>query len=498
MIRFNIFEPCIVFIHILTFTCSPIDKERYWREKMERDSSQSSINPNRHTKSTWRTLLEPIELIRLIKRHHMCGNPFIIFLVSNILFQIHITIKCAVHALITGSDPIKMKYFNSIYYPHLLGAFPKPYLFNNLFLAMCSLFLGARLIAAHRLIKGSIVNADRYEDIKISSIDLAYLTKFYHTIDEWRTFISKPYEHLRLVERHGENFQAHFDFGTSGIVQTRSLEMSSNWDKKFSLNMVDFNECYRWLETTLPCKSTYDNWLNAQPTHRVPSTWILILALLSMSGMILIIIGQSTLFLGIVYLELRSSIGWFNEEPTFTQVLSRYYVHLSEPLHILRILELFLYSLFVVPHNFDAAMLYIDTFHLSARGFKLARIIENEHSPSIYLSRETSKHFEQTQPTFFFGQSFNSDSTRSNQRLEYSIRILKVLYSEFLDLKSVHTPYINFVVIETSLCMSYIISLLLAIRSGAEYAVLAMLFTTCLVPFIGVLGSCAAIELMVS
>lgn len=481
MIYLNIFEPIIILVHDITFTCSPVDRVRFQqdREILERDGR---FDPS--DKPEWTVLLKPIELIRLIKRYHKCGNGFVCFFVIHLSYLAHITIKCAVHTFYTGSDRVMIEYFDTIYYPHLLGVFPKPYLFNNLFLALSLFFSSARFLAASRLIRGAIVNAKHYREIRMSQLNLAYLTSFNMPLRQWWIGLFEHSKHLEMINHDQKIREKHFSYNSNTEIQSRNL---SNRDMRYQLNMVDFGDCYYWIGDTTRPKAKYKEWHFPTPLHRVPNNWTMAIVAGTVCGLFVGFISPLILCAGVLYLEFRSSLP-AEDSPTLLEVAARFSPHLSRPLHVLRITELLAYSLLMLPHNFDAALLYTDIIHLVGRVGKLTCLMKKE------------KEFIRDSTRFRLALSSHSlnQLLMLNHRLQHEAKITRALYTEFIDLKIMHSLYINLVLVGSGICIAYIVSLKAAISTTAEVAVLSMLFVTSLIPIVSIVSFCAWAERTVS
>lgn len=507
----NLFEFFVILIHDITFNCSPINNQRYISDyklaRSKNDKKESGSiereNTNLNESQDWSVLLRPIELFKLIKRYHICGNVFIIYFITHLLYLFHVTIKCSVHTFITGSNLSKMEFFNSIYYPHLLGAFPRPYLFNNLFLALCLLYICIRFLAAIRLIRGSIINACVYKEIYISQINLSSVTLMNLSWRDWCNGFIKPFEHLEQVEKFPSVRQRHFSLDE----QLRKLSVNlSDRDMKFQFNSVDFADCYHgWIDDIGETRERFKLWHHVEPPERIPSYWLIKLIILACFGLTILMICPLVFATGVLYLELRSSLP-AESQPGLLEVLSRIIVHLANPLHVLRVSELFIFALLTLPHNIDAMLLYVDSVILVGRVRKVTQIMDNEltmlRNYNITICGSS--------------QSGNLDFDRSdvalkcitrmpeeivfaiNERLLYEIRIVRVLYSEFTDVRRIHSDYVNIIIIGTGICMSYIISISSVISGPAEFFVLLTLFASCCAPFIGLIIACALIEQTVS
>lgn len=141
--RINIFEIFITTLQWISFSRSPIGKERFMaqcNERMISNQPQASFAGCRRTsgRSLWAQMLHPIELAGLIKRYHMVDSGFFIIFFAHLIMLFHFTIKTAIHAIYTGDDSELNEYFDSIYYPRIANILPEPHLFNNLFVALCS------------------------------------------------------------------------------------------------------------------------------------------------------------------------------------------------------------------------------------------------------------------------------------------------------------------------------------------------------------------------
>lgn len=124
MFRFNIFSSYLRIIHLLTFSCSPINGERYQAEVMRRQKLRQTEHDHNLEPSTivdldyliW-AFMHPIKTYKLIKSYHMVGDIPVIFFFLHYLFLIHFFIKACLLSIIS-LDRETLASFERIYYPH--------------------------------------------------------------------------------------------------------------------------------------------------------------------------------------------------------------------------------------------------------------------------------------------------------------------------------------------------------------------------------------------
>lgn len=230
-------------------------------------------------------------------------------------------------------------------------------------------------------------------------------------------------------------------------------------------------------------------------------------------GMLLTAAGYSTLlfgsfiaFLGMFYLELRTSTS-ARAANTITELINAWGSHLSNPLHLLRATEMFFLVLLQFPHQFDSVMVAFDSSILIAKVSKVTAILKEE----LKLRRHSREAALRVFPEVFGGKldiglikSVTKRKTNGkiicglrynlNRRLRRQTQLISLLYLEFLDLRETHTRFINLIIVGNGISLSYTLSLFISVKELSGLVILTVASVSCIIPILFSLSSCAAIE----
>lgn len=517
---FNIAEIVIKTSHWVSFSISPIDTKRLITEYNERlISRQAGVNlpedqPNgAASRHWWWQFLHPIDLLINIEHYHLVDWRFIIIFSVHLMILLHLTIKNAIHSIYTGNDKELNDYFDSIYYPRVSNVLLEPHLFNNLTFVICAYCLCVRLLCALRLIRRSSINANKYTEISVTQLNFSMLTLANFTMAEWQRFWNHCSEHEKSIKTNKLARKAHLRFNET-LQKRLNDHKQTQFDLIFHSNMFDYDECFEGIRDLIKLerrKVCYRSWYIAPPYMRVNLR-------LAKLGVILMIWGHSLLFFGsllaiwgMFYLELRTSTNYQTASTVFEKVYA-WAVHMSCPLHLLRVVEMNLLIILQTPHHFDAFMLVYDFAILITKANKVIGAVEEDLKlNSFHREQLSSDNDDYLQSNYLLNVGFNESSNRPttrklgntqlntirfkvNERLRRHIHLISLLYSEFLDLRRVHTIFINIIIVGNGIALSYTLSLFMAIKELSGLAVLTATLVSCLVPVIFSLVSCAAVE----
>lgn len=380
----NFFEYFIFLIHQVCFYTSPIDTDRLQSESKARqqigiNELPRSNNPAepQDLKTHWsRMLLHPLKLIPLIKRYHKVNSWFFLIFTTHFLILIHFTVKAIVYTFYVGKNEEKITYFNSIYYPPLAGSIPAPHVFNYVFVALSINCLCFRLLSAHRLIKNSIINAGNYKKLYAPQLNLASFTLFQLPVREWIALVRNAFEHRKKIHEDPAAWRAHLEY--SPLIH-QQLDRFRHRDLLFQLNVLDYEECYK----NVDCfklnkrKERYKTWHHPVPLMRFSATLTGLGIIVAFYGIILAIFISVGVFVGTLYLELRSSFA-SGQETGLLEVFSIWKSHLVDPLHLLRMFEINMLYTIQLPEQFDCFMSIFDNFVLTSRANKLIDVFKDD------------------------------------------------------------------------------------------------------------------------
>lgn len=535
MFKINFFEPFVFIIHKICFSCSPINKTRYKDEHMEQlrynklELTSDEASGITEDKAWFWKLQNPIELFSLIKRYHMTGNVCTLLFFCHLLFLLHLTVKSIVHSIFTGTDRKLIEHFNSVYYPHMAGSLSEPYLFNNLFLAVSLHTLCIRSLSAYNLIRSSVINATRYLEFRVSQVSMSALTMYYMSPGDWYTFVKHSMFHGSEVRNDPEINRAHLKFNK--MVQKQLPHLSTS-DRLYYLNSIDFEECYASLGIFKlnKRKKIHQTWHCAPPCLRTSLGAFRNGALLGFTLGPFLVAGFLTVFFGVFFTELRSSFPPEAQVDSW-EVLSTWSTHLSEPLHCLRLFELFLLIACQGPTQCDAVLVIMQIIMLISRCNKLIMVLEGHMAQlkskqyrsqpqpidELLVSEEVDSLFSHlNEPIYidrtdgnksflkwnkrqiYFEKNLDGSQDDLNNKLKHDIKLIRLIYLEFVAIKRAESIFINLLIAGNAICITYCIALLFRIKTMSETIILSAALVNAIVPTINTLLICAGIEQTVS
>lgn len=534
MSRINLFGAFIYIAHKISFCNSPINSQRFELEFKQRLAESKSVsafqnNDERNEEQDeeqlsnfdqtsanqdlywYSKLWHPFEVAKSIKNYHMVSYKFFIIFIGHFLLLFHFTIKCFVHTFYTGSDQAKIDFFNSLYYPHLASMLPEPYLLNNLFLVMCIYSLIARLLCAYHLIKYSIINADKYEKLLIGQVNMAVLPICEFTVQEWYQLFKHSREHESKIERFSSARIAHLNLSSDLL---KNLDNLSQKDLLFYINVIDFNECFEEiglfdLNRRLP---KYQSWHIAQPIVRISTGIVKNALILFVLSMIFLAFFSFVTLMVVIYLELRSAFP-SEHQVDILEVLFIWRKHLSDPLHLLRLIEFILLVLLQIPQLVDAGSALMNQLIFISRIRKIISILEDElYNCSIqedsrcrfnneFTSYDYQILHERPFEDLMIHDKYLDDRKRLskkarelNHKLQQSVKLIRLLHFEFMSIKKDHTSLFNLIVVGNGFNMAYIISLMITTNGWPQYMLLGIVMFASLAPTINTLLFSACVE----
>lgn len=514
--KINPFKPFIYGVHYMCSSVSPISRARFKSERRERVlqilKASEELGPTSSMRSEvhegynswWPKLMQPHLLIKLIKRQHMVGNLYIVYLFGHLLVLFHLNIKSFVHTFYTGSNVEKIEQFNNGLYPHLAGVFPEPYLFNNLFLVAGLVALSIRLLKTYHLLDASISNENFYKKLTITQINISSFLGCELSPKDWFRFYMQSIRQPEISAEHRETNKAPSKLNP--IIEQQLPNLSQN-DLLFYVNPIDFQDYYSKKNLHRKISDRFSDWYCAPPTLRVSSRALRDISLLVTFMICAILTVPSTSLIGLSYLEFTAK------------------------LNVLRLIELFIFIVLQIPIYLDTLLLQVDLLVLISRIKKLRSDLEDDldqcqsksirsggyRRPSIrdeYLYSQHHKSFslltgdrrvsllERVAPSI----GAPNDPFKLNYHQRYfinrqiftRIRLLGLIYLEFNNLKRAHSAFLNIIILGNSLYLSYSISLLNVITTYGELVIVLMAIISSFTATMISLLVCAGVEREVS
>lgn len=513
--KINPFKPFIYGVYYMCSSVSPISRVRFKSERRQRvlqnlrDSATGELSPTSSAREDfrseyncwWHKLMHPHYLIKLIKRQHMVGNLYLVYLFGHLLVLFHLNIKSIVHTFYTGSNVEKIEQFNNGLYPHLAGVFPEPYLFNNLFLVAGLLALSSRLLKTYHLLDASISNENFYKKLTVTQINISSFSGCELSLKDWLTFFMQS---IRQPEVSAEQVRAHYKLNP--IIEKQLPNLSQN-DLLFYVNPIDFENCYSKKSMHRKVSGEFLDWYRAPPILRVSPRCFRDISFLVTSMVCTIIMIPTTSLIGLSYLELTAK------------------------LNVLRLIELFMFIVLQVPIYLDALLLQVDLIVLISRTKKLRSDLEDDFEQCRSKAARSGGYSRSSiKDEYFYSQHHKSftlltghrrmsllervapsirppgDPSKLNYHQRYlinqqiftRIRLLGLIYLEFNNLKRAHSAFLNIIILGNSLYLSYSISLLIVITTYGELVIVVLAIISSFTATMLSLLVCAGVEREVS
>lgn len=551
MLRINFLEFYVFILHEINFVCSPISNKRFENEYRQRlkvnyvqkseflcqnvnrtncdskiglpdDNQFNTLNNSKEfiklKAKNWTVLLKPIELFKLVKRFHQAKNRFIFLFLLHNLFCIHIAIKTIIHACF-NRDRNMIEYFRKIHYPHLSERSD----YNTMFLVLSVSVLIVRLRSSYILIKQSILNADKYNELCTSQITLADLTWWNFTFDEWKRFYNFVAKHKKDVKSNNIIRDEHYKFDQN--IQ-KQIPYHCQLDLMYYINVTDFNECYKRINLKIARKRKYLDWHCAKGSPRLSLDIVALWTVLFTSVCLFILILISVTIIGIVYFDLRSSFSKKEESNwncSVYVIYSKFYDYYTNDINnTIRVIELWLLILLQIPQHFDASFAFLNILVIIERTKKLMKSFDCDlkfcrDKAIIYSIVREQIHLNRKQHEVTRNFSNNTNgiaSSRSNQlkeliveplersklnrRLQHNVKLAELLFLEFVDIKKAYTSLFNVLIIGNGICLSYLISLFFKLDNLVERCAMSAVIFSSTLPIMGAMLVCALVEKTVS
>lgn len=519
------YKPVVLFYfitHKIAFACSPIDKLRLeeelkkadteFRKKEESGSVLEDETDDEDDDDYWNIdntdLSNKIfsidwlwifchlsEVIKLIEEYHMVDRRYIYLFIVQIIYNTHMLVKILYYTLQNRNEIDLPNSELLVYYPNVSGSFKNSILFNNLLVPIMFLNLVVRLRALYCVIRYSLINKNRYQHFTISQVNIYSFTCFTDlTIADWIGFIIGSIKHDEEVKRNPRLRWAHKNAMLSNQIMssTNFTGHQSNFKKIYYFTMMNFAECYFSPQINLnhkferPARLEYNRWHPECPNFRLDIGIERKLAAVNVAAVFGMLFSGVACSAGFVYMELGSILlsGGINDTES-SQITSKHFlILLSHPMHLIRLVELLLNLILLVPYYYLVAFVITDLSVVTSRINRLVELLTDDlERGRISLGRQYSYH-----------RLFTPDPRELNERLEHNLELVKLVYMEFLDLRNAHTTYLNWTLIGNGLGVSYALSLIFELKSTSEYAIVLIAITATVVPNVAAIIICADIE----
>lgn len=532
--KINIFKTFIYATYYICASVSPISRERFKSERNRKlplgDEFENSSSAQFHGPLDWWPKFTNFRrLIELVKRQHMVGNLYILFLCSHLLILIHLNIKSVFHTFYTGSDLKKIEQFNDGFYPHLAGVFPEPYLFNNLFLVAGFLSLAVRFLKIYHLLDDSVRNETFYRKLHITQVNISSFLTCELSLKDWCRFFKYSFEeHPQQQQQQPEDSNQPVNYHKDVVpkknkhlsnqidqVSEKHLLDLSQFDLMFYFNPINHEESYSRMNlfadpSIIKHLNSFTDWHCALPVHRVSIESLRNLSLLVVSMCGAITTVPTVALLGLIYLELSSK------------------------LNVVRLIELFLFIIVHTPIYVDVLLVQIDLIILICRIHELKLHLDKDlkdcrngsinhgrhkRAPSIRDEFSYRSSYHEYFSLMSNGHSISQQRRQSimanssprnslvinhheryliNQKIFKDIKLVGLVYAEFLNLRGSHSTFLNIIILGNGIYLSYSISLITVMNTFAESTIVILAIISAFLATMISLIVCAGVEREVS
>lgn len=531
--RVNLFTLVVFLAHKVSYSCSPlleelVELDRKQERKKFRCGGRGEAffldelreDVNTADESVWHYLLQPSELIRLIRRQHDAGNVFLISVLFQFLSLVYLVIKAVFQATVIGNDEAQAHYYSRSWFPRIWESFPHPENFYSLHILLCVYYITLRLLCIRRLIRTSVINRDGYKIINTTMTNLPVAASYNWPVKIWIKAVKKFFRHKRKCGEDIAVRRSHVSFAP------KCEEIMNRHSKKeliYYRNVIDFSDCFgkeTVNEMQQNLRSSWArNWFIAQPAPRVDPHELSLLIALQISGLSLLFSLTTLLVFLSTFYEI-SRLTPNPDEASIFDIISATPKFLTCMNSLMRQSDLILLILIQLPNHIDAAVIYWDLVVLISRTRKVCDALEEDLTYYVVKACEYRQlnfghmlHGTQVSETdsddifsmtdensnqYEFDNITYAEKKAMNETLEMHVRLARLLNHEFLDLKRSHTLYLNLLFVGSGFCIALCISLILVVKSKLMILILICLIASCAVPLVGIVLFCVLAEQTVS
>lgn len=476
-------------------------------------------NIDREDSESWYSYLsKPLELVQVVKRYHSGGNLCIISMLIQIVLLLYLITKCLFHQIYTGHNQEAADYYDQHYFPRMYHSVPSSHDMYGLLTFECIYILIVRLLLIVRLINRSIINRNRYKEIEMSQLNGTFMTSMKWPLRDWIRVFYLGRQHKKNCRIRELNKQSVDDVEDKpeganekrGHLNCKPLDKSLCTGRSKFLcyaNPIDFSKCYEDYGLILN-NNHHPDWYYPRCNCRIDLYefgWLVLMlsiGWISTIGVTLLAITNSII--------IESTVMSPNGFQTTPEALKQVPDLLSSPNHLIRLLDDIALIALSLPHQIEAAVLFLNVTALLSRIRKLNERLQEDLNLCIHLmeidkpSRSDESRASDIDLDGILKQVFidhteqDSLSTAQkdslNKSLESSMLIAKTINDEFRMLSKSQTIYLDILLILGGFCVAMQVSFLFSTGSApAKFVVLLSIIPTA-VPVLTSSVLCMAVE----
>lgn len=494
-------------------------------------------------------LLQPSQLVRLVKRYHSVGNGFIVMSLLELISLVYLLIKCVFHQMVTAKNKQLAHYYAANYYPRLFESTPEPHYLYWTLSVLCCYNLIVRLMVTCSLIRKSVVNSNGYKEVEISQLNMACICTFGWKISDWIKVLKVGLKH-RDVLRCNYNCKEEAAQDADSLNERRLIKQNhlncerKSWsatdrnplEKLLPLlrNGIDFSACYKLhgLELGNALEMSKD-WYLPEPNYRF-DLW-------ELSWLVyVVLIGTPLLYVSVtVALTIHSTLELrqLTDEPsqaTLMECVKQIPNLMINLRHLIRLVDVYIFVLTQLPHHIESALAYLNLLIFVSRVRKVEERCRNDlhfchhrasllrmakadltdptdeqqsnlHQPFFTLVADVRagvEKFYEHQEKLALKSQYNNLSSRERQALNRSLKqnvdMVRLLSKEFTLLRRSLTDYLDVSLIGCGFVCAVCLSALFVAKSGLTLLIVVLSLASSLGPLSLTMILCAAVESHVS
>lgn len=502
-LRINPVALFIILAHQITFSCSPLTValveltrarnnvgSHSGRRFTKPIDQHVSLNCNRirphkesHEEDWFNYLLRPSKLLKFIKQYHCVGNMFFILLVIQFITIFYLLFKALFHKHVTGTDQRLAQYYADRYFPRAHHSYPRAHDLDSFLIRIYTYVLVFRLFRLYVLVKNSVINRNGYVVINTSQLNFSSASAIEIPVHKWNRFIDIVLHHHKAYDNDSETRKKHLRF-EKNIAEL--MDKKDEFEFMYLYNPISFDDCYKaYFDITRQYKSSWaKGWYVSMPIGRIdPSEFGL-----------LITIATVGCLLAMIIVAILVVLATFHELCTLAKEAEQYSCVAQVPallLDISRLVRLFdIVSGVMVqlPQQVEAAMLYFDCCSLISRARKVTAALQEDLDICINSTRTSG-----------IDMGPLRERKALNRAIHLHIRLTRVVYHEFRDIRETHTLLLNILLVGGGSLISVCASEVLQVKdSFVKRFVLEAYIVSCLIPIILSIVFCIKTEYTVS
>lgn len=492
-------------------------------------------NDNRHIdrrehESLCTYLLRPLELVRIVKRYHVAGNRCILSMIVQVYLLLYLLTKNLFHQIYTGDSQEIADYYAQHYYPRLYCSLPNSHEMYGIINFLCIYVLIVRLLMIIRLLKRSVINQDQYREIEVTQLNGTFIGSMRWPLKDWirifflgllhkRNCIGDTGKQLVVSDRIDEKDDL------ANEKEKRDHLYCRSWDWNLSLctsrsdflcraNPIDFSRCYQNYGLRLN-NNHQSGWYYPKYNCRIDLyefSWMVALVLLGIPGTIFVILLAMVTGI-IIESTVMSPKGY---ESTLLEGLEHFPDLISSPRNLMRLMDGYIFIVMLIPHQIEAAALYLNVTALLSRIRKLNERLQQDLNFCLHLTdtvrymRLVGRSVSQTDSDLIINLNhvltdrvdYDTINTAQkdalNKSLEMSMFLAKTINDEFRMLRKSKTVYLDCLLIVGGFCVAMQLSFMFSTASQQVKVIVFFSIFASAFPVIMCSALCMAVENRVS